>query len=195
MDGMSAPELSVRLEGIDDPAVLTRVRIVDVRDIEPGSLAADCLRGRAQDARPTSRLVERVGANGASVTLRDLSGLHGCDDSPGRREEDRRWCGSSFGRLYSGHLRDPRLDIAGCSTADGLAMGFAWVEAIRGARYIVVKQPGYAEVYEVAAGLPVRISTTTGVEIEGSRATFDVSEHDAEGGLLRKYRLEAAVAG
>ena len=141
------------------------------------------------------RLVERVGAHGASVTLRDASGLYGCDDSLGRREEDRRWCGGSFGRLYGGHLRDPRLDIAGCSTADGLAMGFAWVQATRGVRYIVVEQPGYAEVYEVAAGLPVRISTTTGVHVEGSRASFDISEHDERGRLVRRYRLEAVPAG
>ena len=195
MDGASTPELRVELEGIDARAVLTGVRIVDVDNIEPGSLAADCLRGRARDAHPIGPLVERVGANGASVTLRDASGLYGCDDSRGRREEDRRWCGDSFGRLYDGHLRDPRLDIAGCTTGDGLAMGFAWVEAARGVRYIVVEQLGYAEVYEVAAALPVRISTTTGVHVEGSRASFDISEHDEGGLLVRRYRLEAAPAG
>jgi len=194
-DGTSAPELSVELEGIDDQAILTRVRTVGVRDVEPGSLAAECLRGRARDARPKGQLVERIGVASETVTLRDTSGLHGCDDSPGPREEDRRWCGSSFGRLYGGHLRDPRLDIAGCTTADGLAMGFAWVEASRGARYVVVEQPGYVEVYEVAGGLPVRVATATGVEIEGSCASFDLREHAADGRLLRAYRLEAAVAG
>jgi len=195
MDGSGASAPPVEIEGVSTPAVLTKVRVVAVAAIEPGSLAAKCLRGRARDAHPTGRVVERIGVASATVTLRDMSGLHGCDDSPGRREEDRRWCGSSFGRLYGGHLRDPRLDIAGCSTADGRPMGFAWVEVTRGARYLVVEQPGYAEVYEAAAGLPVRISTTTGVRVEGSRASFDISEHDAHGRLLRRYQLTAVPTG
>lgn len=195
MDGLDASPPPVELEGVSNPAVLTKLRVVAVAAVEPGSLAADCLRGRARAAHPTGRVVERIGVASETVTLRDPSGLHGCDDSPGRREGDRRWCGSSFGRLYGGHLRDPRLDIAGCTTADGVAMGFAWVEPTRGARYVVVEQPGYAEVYEIAAELPVRVATTAGVQVEGSRASFDISEHDARGRLLRRYRLEAVPAG
>jgi hypothetical protein len=61
--------------------------------------------------------------------------------------------------------------------------------------YVVVAQPGYAEVYAVAGSLPVRVATTTGVEIDGSSASLDLREHGADGTLLRAYRLEAAVAG
>lgn len=65
----------------------------------------------------------------------------------------------------------------------------------RDARYLVVRQAGYDEVYEAAGGLPVRIATTTGVSVEDARATFELSEHDVEGRLLSRYRLEAVVAG
>jgi len=74
-------------------------------------------------------------------------------------------------------------------------MGFAWIEPDPGARYVVVEQDGYAEVYQPARSLPVRIATVMGVEVEGSRATFRLSEHDADGGLLRRYELEVVAAG
>jgi hypothetical protein len=74
-------------------------------------------------------------------------------------------------------------------------MGFAWVDASRRAHYVVVQQRGYAEVYEVAAGFPIRIATTTSVSLEDSSAAFDLREHDADGNLIRRYELEAFVAG
>ncbi len=74
-------------------------------------------------------------------------------------------------------------------------VGFVWVQPGRRARYVSVEQTEYVEVYEVASNLPVRVATRNGVRVEGSRATFDLFEHDANGQLLRKYRLEAAVAG
>jgi len=125
MDGSVASAPPVELEGVSDSAVLTKVHTLDVRDIDPGSLAADCLVGPARDERPTGQLVERIGVNGASVTLRDGSGLRACDDSAGPRVENRRWCGGAFGQLYRGHLGDPRLDIGGCNKADGLRLGRA----------------------------------------------------------------------
>ena len=105
------------------------------------------------------------------------------------------WCGGAAGRLYSGHLRDPRLNMATCDSVDGDPMGFAWVEPDPKAKYLVVEQPGYAEVYETAGDLPVRVATVSGVLIEGSRATFELSEHDEAGRALRAYRLDARVAG
>ena len=74
-------------------------------------------------------------------------------------------------------------------------MGFAWIEPGPGAKYVVVQQQGYAEVYEVGGGLPVRVTTTSDVEIEGSRATFELSEHYADGRAIRRYRVDARVAG
>jgi hypothetical protein len=194
MDGTRVSHPSVELEDVDAQPVMTKVALADADAIAPGSSADDCVRTRARDAQPIGEVVERIGVSSESVTLRDASGLHGCDNSPGPREEDRRWCGGSFGNLYGGHLRDPRLGI-GCATADGKLMGFAWVEPEPGARYVAVEQPGYTEVYETAGGLPIRIATVTDVDVEGSRASFRVSEHDAQGKLLKRYVLEAAVAG
>jgi hypothetical protein len=186
----------VELEGLPAPAVLTSVRLVRVGDIEPGSSSASCLQRDWGGAQPAGRIVERIGVSSETVTFRDRTGdgLYGCDNSAGPREDDRRWCGGAFGRLYSGHLRDPRLDL-GCITEGRDVVGFLWVEPNRDARYVVVGQPGYAEVYRAAGDLPVRVATTSGVEVEGSRATFNLSEHDAEGRLLRRYQVEAAVAG
>jgi hypothetical protein len=130
------------------------------------------------------------------VTFRDASGrwLLGCDDSTGPRENERRWCGGAAGRLYDGRLRDPRVDIL-CTTADGARVGFAWLHPSPNARYVVVEQAGYAEVYEVAGDIPVRIATASGVIVQGSRARFALSEHAGDGSLLREHELDAGVAG
>jgi len=196
MDGTSVPELSVELEGIDDPTVLTKSRVVRAADGRRDAVSASCLRGRNWGIRASGLSVVRVGVSSESVTFREESGrsVFGCDNSPGPREENRRWCGGAYSMLFDGRLRDSVLDLI-CDTGDGEPMGFVWIELGRNARYVVVEQPGYAEVYEVAGGLPVRVATTTGVEIEGSRASLDLREHAADGRLLRKYRLEAAVAG
>ena len=196
MDGSPARHVPVELEGVDQPAVLTMVRTVDTVGVETESVSADCRRDRFAGTRATGVAVERLGVGSESVTLRDgmRRGLYGCDNTAGAREENRRWCGGSYGELFDGRLRDPRLDL-GCVTSDGKPVGFAWVEPSPGTRYVAVQQPGFTEVYEVADGLPVRVATTSGVRVEGSSAVFDLSEHDADGRLLRRYRLEAHVAG
>lgn len=197
LDGSSALQLPVELGGVRGSSALTRVQVVSVQDVEPGSMSSSCLHANWNEAEPAGRIVERTGVVSQSVTFRDRSGrgLYGCDNSAGPREEDRRWCGRAFGRLYAGRLRDPRLDLGSCSTRDEDPVGFAWVEPHRGARYLAVEQPGYAEVYRVAEGLPVRVATTTEVEIGESRATFRLSEHDSAGRILRRYRVEAVVSG
>jgi hypothetical protein len=195
MDGSRAAPPGTTLEGISSPAVLTRARVIRPTAVASRSLAAACLRGPARNADPAGRIVERVGVSAETVTLAGDAGLYGCDNSRGPREGDRRWCGSSFGRLYDGHLRDPRLDIAGCRASDDTPIGFAWVEPGRGARFLVVHEDAYAEVYETAGDFPVRIATVGGVEIEGSRAHFRLSEHDADGNVIREYELTAVPAG
>jgi hypothetical protein len=197
LDGSSAPRPPVELEGVTSQSVPTRVRVISVQDVEPGSMAASCLRGNWSDAEPVGQLVERIGVAGQSITFRDDTGqgLYGCDNSAGPREEDRHWCGRAFGRLFTGHLRDPRLDLGGCSTADAGLVGFVWIEPQRHARYIVVEQPGGAEIYRAAADLPVRVATTSNIDAEAARATFRLSEHDAAGRLLRRYQVDAVVSG
>lgn len=194
MDGSGVSPPGIELEGVSGPVVLTKASIVRAEDVPAESLAARCLRGAARGAHPTGSIVERIGTNSETVTLRDESGLHACDDSPGPREGNRRWCGGAFGTLRDGHLLDPRLSIS-CKTRDGDLMGFVWIEPGAKTQYVAVAQHTFSEVYEVGGDLPVRVATTSDVEIEGSRAAFDISEHDASGTLLRRYRLESAVAG
>jgi len=197
MDGSVAAAPPVELEDVEQPAVLTKVRIVQPSERAGEERSASCLqRGRGSE-RPRGSSVERIGVHSETVTFEEESGraIFGCDNSPGPREENRRWCGGAYGQLYGGHLRDPRLSMAGCRTADGDPMGFVWVEPEPQTRYVVVEQPGYAEAYEARGRLPVRIATTSGVIIEGSRATFELSEHDRTGRVLRTHRIDARVAG
>ena len=74
-------------------------------------------------------------------------------------------------------------------------MAFAWIEPAADAEVVTVRHPGFLEVYEVAADLPVRVATTMDLVLEESRGSFDVSEHDGRGTLLRTYAVEARAAG
>jgi hypothetical protein len=195
MDDSEAPTLTIELDGMTEPPVLTKVRIVDSSSINPGSLSAACLTSDP-DSRSAGSFVERVGVVGESVTYRLASEptLRSCDNSPGRRERRLRWCGGAYGVLYNGRLRDPRLDIL-CETRDGLPIGSVWVQPSAAAQYVSVVEPDYAQVYPVVGGLPIRVTTVSGVRYSESRASFELAEHDADGKLLRRYRLDAAVAG
>ena len=96
-------------------------------------------------------------------------------------------CGQTA-RLY-----DPRLDI-GCLDSKGDQIGAAWIEPLRRTRYLAVEHPGYTEIYETAGGLPVRV-TTSDVHVEGSSATFSVTQYAADGSWLSHEALRTAVAG
>ncbi len=92
-------------------------------------------------------------------------------------------------------MRDPRLNIGGCSTEEEEPIAFIWVELAPHARYVAVEQPGFAEVYEAAEGLPIRIATTTGFASDPLGVTINVTEHGPTGSLLRSRRLNAVPAG
>jgi len=195
MDGSAPGALSLKLQHVAEAdVVLTSFKVTDFADIVPDSPIAECYRGSSNPL--SGPVVERVGVISSSVTSRtkDGRGIDGCDDTAGPLEEDRRWCGGAYGQLFEGRLRDPRLNI-GCLTENDEMVGFVWVQPGERARYISVEQPEYIEVYEVANDLPVRVATRNGVEVEGSRASFDLFEHDQNGQLLRRYRLKAVVAG
>jgi hypothetical protein len=142
-------------------------------------------------------VVERIGVFGESLTFTDSGRqtVYACDggtDPLGERTPP--WCGSSAGRLFGGKLLDPRLDIL-CRDRKGRALAYAWVEPASGVQWIGVDQGRYTEVYEVLAGLPVRIASIRGVKAGRARATFDVTQYDAHGKELVRGKLEAAVAG
>jgi hypothetical protein len=142
-------------------------------------------------------IVERIGVFGESLTFADDAGktLYSCDggtDPAGERRPP--WCGGSSGRLLHGRLLDPRLDIL-CRDREGRPLAYAWVEPVPGAHWIGVDQGSYTEVYEVLAGLPVRVATLRGIQLGRSRASFAVTQFDATGKALVEGPLEAAVAG
>ena len=177
----------------------------------PGSVIAlgrvldgTTLGGRFTSCRPAEAeirndalVVERIGVLGESLTFADADHktVYACDggtDAAGERKPP--WCGNAAGRLVSGKLLDPRLDVL-CRDPKGRPLAYAWVEPAAGVRWIGVDQGTYTEVYETLAGLPVRIVSARGVQPSRARATFDVTQYDSHGKELFKGKLEAQVAG
>ena len=91
-------------------------------------------------------------------------------------------------------MSDPRLDVL-CLDRKRRHVGSAFVNPVRGARWIAVDQGSYRELYPVAAGLPVRIASTRGVDYGRARATFVITQNGADGRVLARSRLLAQVAG
>lgn len=171
-----------------DGAVASRVEVLSSTDLP------DPLRSSCPGLRERVRVVRRTGVAGGSLTFRDSNepGVLGCDGAPGEYELAP-WCGVSAGRLYGGRLRDPRLDL--CQSREGQLTGFVWVVPLAAARWIGLDHGSFMEIYEVAGDLPVRISGSEDVQLEGSRASFEVTQYDGNGRELEETRLEAAVAG
>ena len=157
-----------------------------------------CLfRGDRADVRADAVVVERIGVSGESLTVANQSGsgVYGCDGGIDPAGEHRSpWCGEVFGRLVAGRLLDPRLDVA-CLDRRRRRLAYAFVEPVAGAHWIGVDQGRYVEIYEVLAGLPVRVATTRDVETRRARASFEIIQYDLAGHELVRGRLEAAIAG
>lgn len=194
VDGSEAPRLPVALRDLGDGAVVSRVRVRRASELDARGRA--CLDSFRTEFRisPATVVVQRIGAIGASLTVLDAERrvVLGCDRTA-RAIANRPWCARSVGRLFSGRLRDARVDIL-CRSARGDPVGFGWIEPGRGVNWIVVDQRSGAEVEEVAGQLPVRIATTD-VDRATSSATFDVRELDSDGKEVRRYRLRGSVAG
>jgi hypothetical protein len=152
-------------------------------------------RGRgAREWRPDTIVVERHSGRRRTLAFRSADGrfLESCD-AIGVRIEGRRWCAASTGTLYGGRLRDPRLTL--CRPRRGAPVAFIWVTPRPGARWIGIRRGRRTEVYRVAAGLPVRVSSDRNVRIKGSSATFYVRHYDARGRLILRQIVVARVAG
>ena len=163
-----------------------------------GRRLESCLFPGDQAAIPADALiVERIGVSGESLTFsnRRHTGVYACDggiDPAGERPLP--WCGTAFGRLVDGRLLDPRLDVL-CRDRKGRSLGYAFAEPVAGARWIGVDQGSYTEIYEVLAGLPVRVASARNVRAGEAKAEFEVTQYDVHGRELVKGTLEAAVAG
>ena len=115
-------------------------------------------------------------------------------DATGVRLEGREWCGVSAGRLEHRRVSDPRLELL-CRDRRGRHVASAFVNPTRRARWVAVAEAGLSELYPTAAGLPVRIATTTAVDYEHARATFRVEQLDAGRRVIERSRVVARVAG
>ena len=167
IDGSRVRPLTVVLEGVDGSRVATVVRSTAAGAAASGRNARSCI--AVTGVPGGGAIVERVGVNGRSITFLGAGRrtAHACDATSAGHPNDTGWCGQAFGQVHSGRLRDPRLSLS---------------------------QSDYAEVYAVAGDAPVRV-TTSDVDLTSSGATFSISEHTEDGGLLRSYELEAQVAG
>jgi hypothetical protein len=169
-----------------------QVRVVRVGAVRSPPLRT-CLR-RYRELRITrrTRVVERDGVFGASMTIADPASpwLYGCDFAPGFR----RLCGGAVGEWRGRRLNDPRLDIL-CTDRSRRHLGAAWVVPLRSARSIVVRERRVTEVYPVVGGLPVRIWTREGVRYQRSTAIFNVTQRALDGHVLVRKQLRAMVAG
>jgi hypothetical protein len=173
-------------------SVVGAARVLERADVD------DCLSGADRAKVPAETLVvERIGVDSRSLTFanRAQTRVYACDggiDAAGERAPP--WCAAVFGELVDGRLLDPRLDVV-CRDRARRPLAYAFVEPVAGARWIGIRQEGYVELYEVLAGLPVRVAGTRGVDVEDARATLEVAQYDAEGRELVHGTLEAAVAG
>jgi hypothetical protein len=192
LDGRRVAPSPVELEGVDRPTVMTSVTVVSTED--PGDAARACLAVRPERPNTGRRMVVRGGVRAESVTFVDASGraIVACD-GVGSSEEGARWCSTAHGRLTGRVLRDPRLAL-GCTGEAGSPVAQLWVTPTPETELVAVEHEGYVEVYRVAERLPVRVAAGE-LGLDGSRAVTSISEHALDGRLLRRYRLEAAVAG
>jgi hypothetical protein len=183
LDGSSAASPPAALARLRGPLALGRMRAVAASAADSPRLHS-CLRRFGLDGLPRQAVViERLGVAGASITFRDPGAnvLNGCDAvAPGGR-----FCGGAVGLLRHGRLLDPRLDLT-------CRIGFAWIEPLRGARWVAVEQRTYTELYLVAAGAPVRATTD---DVKDATAIFRVRQYAADGRELTRAKLEARVAG
>jgi hypothetical protein len=147
-------------------------------------------------ARRNAEVVERIGVHGRSLTfLLGRRHLVACDRDSRARAIRGPWCGIAAWDLEGGRVADPRLSI--CYRKQGAALaGFAWINPALHARWIVVDQPEYREIYAVEGGLPVRVETVSGLgRAEAGRAVFNVIECDGEGAVVARREVVATIAG
>ena len=187
IDGSVSPSVPQVLRAQDRTFVMSRVRVVAAKELR--RLVSAC--GGGEQASPKTLVVERIGVNGRTITFRTPgSGIAGCDRNPKARAIQKPWCGGSAWVLRRGQVSDARLDICYAKNQRPV-VAFGWINALPAAKWIVVVQPGFKEVYPVAAHLPVRVSTVVGI---GSPTSFRTAQYDARGVLLGRKVVRASVA-
>jgi hypothetical protein len=189
VDGTRPPRLPSALADQPGTFVMTKVRVLPGRRVK--RLTVECAAGDGPG--PRTPVVERIGVHGRTITFRSrYSSIHACDGNPHARPVYPPWCGGAAWTLRNGRVSDPRLDLC-YDKRSRPVIGFGWINPVRHAEWIVVDQRGYREVYSAAEGLPVRVSTGSGLGRLGS-ATFHIAQYDVRGVLLVRKKVVAAIA-
>jgi hypothetical protein len=173
-------------------AIPTSVRLLRAARID--ATLRECRGAGPREWTPRTIVVDRRSGARRSLAFRsaDRRFIASCD-AIGVRIEGRRWCAPSTGTLFAGRLRDPRLTL--CQARGRRPIAFVWVTPRPRARWIGVLQGARIELYRVAGGLPVRVSSDRNVHISGSRATFFVRQYDGDGKLVTRQTITARVSG
>jgi hypothetical protein len=188
LDGSALPALPSALSD-GDAAVMTIVHDLPATD----ERAVACVTGFGVGSPDV--VVERIGADGRSVTFARGARVFACDAAEGAREGSAASCGGAFGRREKGRLTDPRLELANCTDAHGETVAFVWIEPEPEAAYVAADRDGWVEVYATRRGLPVRVSTTEGIGAGTSSLSLTVTQYAGDGSQLREEDIEAKVAG
>lgn len=188
VDGSKAPRV---------PQVLAGYGNLRMTRVEVGTIRAERARLKGCPdiwrAGGKNLVVERVGYSGRTVTfLVSRTEIAGCDSSPRARPSYGPWCGSSGWTFRNGRVPVPRLDLCASPGGGTLVAAFAWINPVRRAKWIVVDQGRYQEVYPVAGGLPVRVSTRPRNGPGGT--VFRTAQYDAHGVLLVRRKVVASIA-
>jgi hypothetical protein len=140
-------------------------------------------------------VVERVGVGGESLTVKDsrVPSLLTCGTSFGPPLRHDRWCARGGWRASSQGVGDPRLGF--CTGREGRTVAYAWLNPASGARWLVVDQPGFKEVYRVVLGLPVRVTTIAWPRRADGGVTLSYAQYGADGRELDRRSVVAYVAG
>jgi hypothetical protein len=186
IDGSAPQTVPNALRAQPGPLVMTRLRISKVSKLR--KLVTSCVPG---DRIPGGRLVvERIGVNGRDITFLGLySNVADCDRNP--RANGKPWCGGAGWPFRSGRVSDARLAI--CQDPRGKAVAaFAWINPLRYAKWVIVDQSAFREVYPVGGHLPVRVTTVSGFGRKG--VAFHYAQYDERGVLLARKTLITAIA-
>lgn len=187
IDGSPPPAVPKALAAQGRTFVMTRVQATSA-----GRLRRRVSACGGGDRLPRSSIVvERIGVHGRTITFPTPgSTIEGCDRNPNARAIQGPWCGGSAWTLRGGRVSDARLDICYARNRRPV-VAFGWINPLRRAKWIVVDQPGFREVYPVARHLPVRVSTVSEI---GDPTTFRTAQYDAGGVLLARREVKAAIA-
>jgi hypothetical protein len=190
VDGSKPPAVAAALAGVEHP-LGTRLSLRRLSTL-PQALRRSCAALPRSRAGADPLVAIRTSRLGSSLSVVAAAGriAYACDGLGAA--QSRRWCGATTGKIVHGRLLDPRLDL--CSSGRGI-VAFAWLQPLPGARWIVVRDGDFSDVYERGGAIPMRVAIGHDVDLSRASARFRVSQYGYAGRLLASSAVEVAVAG